>query len=50
MPDPASSEAHPNVTAAATKTLAADLPPGKAVSILVQRQGNPIFLALKTEE
>jgi serine protease Do len=32
------------------KRLASDLPPGKAVSILVQRQGNPIFLALKTEE
>jgi len=32
------------------KRLAADLPAGKAVSILVQRQGNPIFLALKTEE
>ncbi len=28
--------------------LATDLPAGKAVSILVQRQGNPIFLALKT--
>ena len=32
------------------KRLATDLPAGKAVSILVQRQGNPIFLALKTEE
>ena len=32
------------------KRLAADLPAGKAVSILVERQGNPIFLALKTEE
>jgi len=32
------------------KRLASDLPAGKAVSILVQRQGNPIFLALKTEE
>lgn len=32
------------------KRLASELPPGKAVSILVQRQGNPIFLALKTEE
>ena len=32
------------------KRLAADLPAGKAVSILVQRQGNPIFLALKPEE
>jgi len=32
------------------KRLAAELPPGKAVSILVQRQGNPIFLALKAEE
>ena len=29
--------------------LAAELPPGKAVSVLVQRQGNPIFLALKPE-
>ena len=29
--------------------LAADLPEGKAVSVLVQRQGNPIFLALKPE-
>ena len=29
--------------------LAADLPAGKAVSVLVQRQGNPIFLALKPE-
>jgi len=27
-----------------------DLPAGKAVSILVQRQGNPIFLALKPRE
>ena len=27
----------------------ADLTPGKAVSVLVQRQGNPIFLALKPE-
>lgn len=32
------------------KRLAAELPAGKSVSILVQRQGNPIFLALKTEE
>ena len=32
------------------KGLASELPAGKAVSILVQRQGNPIFLALKTEE
>ncbi len=32
------------------KRLASGLPAGKAVSILVQRQGNPIFLALKTEE
>ena len=32
------------------KRLASELPAGKAVSILVQRQGNPIFLALKTEE
>lgn len=29
--------------------LAAELPDGKAVSVLVQREGNPIFLALKTE-
>ena len=29
--------------------LVADLPQGKAVSVLVQRQGNPIFLALKLE-
>ena len=29
--------------------LAADLPAGKAVSVLVQRQGNPIFLALMPE-
>ncbi len=29
--------------------LAGSLPAGKAVSILVQRQGNPIFLALKTD-
>ena len=29
--------------------LAAELPQGKAVSVLVQRQGNPIFLALKPE-
>ena len=29
--------------------LAADLPAGKAVSVLVQREGNPIFLALKPE-
>ena len=32
------------------RELAGELPTGKAVSILVQRQGNPIFLALKTEE
>ncbi len=32
------------------KRLASELPAGKAVSILVQRQGNPIFLALKAEE
>ena len=32
------------------KRLAAELPAGKAISILVQRQGNPIFLALKPEE
>lgn len=31
------------------KSLAAALPAGKAISILVQRQGNPIFLALKPE-
>ena len=31
------------------KRLAAELPPGKAVSVLVQRQGSPIFLALKPE-
>jgi len=31
------------------KRLAEELPAGKAVSILVQRGGNPIFLALKTE-
>ncbi len=30
--------------------LAKDLPQGKAVSVLVQRQGNPIFLALKADE
>ncbi len=35
--------------AEAFKSMAAELPPGKAVSILVQRQGNPIFLALKPE-
>ena len=29
--------------------LVAELPQGKAVSVLVQRQGNPIFLALKPE-
>ena len=38
------------VSSAEFKRLALELPPGKAVSILVQRQGNPIFLALKTEE
>ena len=32
------------------KTLAADLPAGKAVSVLVQRDGGPSFLALKTDE
>ncbi len=32
------------------EALSADLPAGKAVSVLVQRQGNPIFLALKTED
>ena len=31
------------------KRLASELPEDKAVSILVQRQGNPIFLALKPE-
>ena len=31
------------------KRMAAELPEGKAVSILVQRQGSPIFLALKPE-
>ena len=30
--------------------LSKDLPTGKAVSVLIQRQGNPIFLALKTDE
>lgn len=30
--------------------LSKDLPAGKAVSVLIQRQGNPIFLALKTDE
>ena len=35
--------------AEAFKSLAAELAAGKAVSILVQRQGNPIFLALKPE-
>jgi len=34
---------------AAFKRLASELPEGKAISILVQRQGNPIFLALKPE-
>ena len=29
--------------------IAAELAQGKAVSVLVQRQGNPIFLALKPE-
>ncbi|MCP5155180.1 MAG: DegQ family serine endoprotease [Ectothiorhodospiraceae bacterium] len=32
------------------KRLAGELPSGRAVSVLVQRQGNPIFLALKTDE
>lgn len=32
------------------KELVADLPGGKAVPILVQRQGNPLFLALKVQE
>ena len=31
------------------KRLAAELPAGKAVSVLVQRQGSPIFLALKPQ-
>ena len=31
------------------KRLAGELPDGKAVSILVQREGNPVFLALKPE-
>ena len=31
------------------RRLAAELPAGKAVSVLVQRQGSPIFLALKPE-
>ena len=31
------------------KRLAAELPEGKVVSVLVQRQGSPIFLALKPE-
>ncbi|HEX9584303.1 MAG TPA: DegQ family serine endoprotease [Gammaproteobacteria bacterium] len=30
--------------------LSAALPAGKAVSVLIQRQGNPVFLALKTDE
>ena len=29
--------------------LSAELPPGKAISVLVQRGGNPLFLALKTD-
>ena len=29
--------------------LVAELPQGKAVSVLVQREGNPVFLALKLE-
>jgi serine protease Do len=32
------------------KKLAADLPTGKAVPLLIQRRGSPIFLALKLEE
>ncbi|MBK8162377.1 MAG: DegQ family serine endoprotease [Gammaproteobacteria bacterium] len=32
------------------KKLVADLPAGKAVPVLVQRRGSPIFLALKLEE
>ena len=32
------------------RTIAGELPVGRAVSVLVQRRGNPIFLALKTEE
>ena len=31
------------------KQLAAELPEGKAISVLVQREGSPIFLALKSE-
>ena len=31
------------------KRLAAGLPEGKAISVLVQREGSPIFLALKSE-
>ena len=31
------------------KQLAAGLPEGKAISVLVQREGSPIFLALKSE-
>jgi serine protease Do len=29
--------------------LSSELPPGKAISVLVQRGGNPLFLALKTD-
>ena len=36
--------------AAAFREQVGDLPAGKAVSVLVQRQGNPIFLALKADE
>ncbi|MDX1528827.1 MAG: PDZ domain-containing protein, partial [Gammaproteobacteria bacterium] len=32
------------------KELSKDLPKDKAVSVLVQRQGNPIFLALKADD
>ena len=31
------------------KRLAVELPEGKAISVLVQREGSPIFLALKPE-
>ena len=36
--------------AAEFKQLASELPTGRAVSILVQREGNPIFLALTADE
>jgi serine protease Do len=32
------------------KELTKAIPSGKTISVLVQRQGNPIFLALKTGE